>query len=426
MFIGDLHIHSKYARACSKDITLQRLADNAKLKGLSFLGTGDFQHPKHYPDILNSLQEDSNGILWTKETNPFPFIWQTEISLMYKQDGKGRRIHHTILSPNKGVTAQIIESLGKRGRMDYDGRPIFGFSSIELVEMMRSISEDIEIIPAHCLTPYFGIFGSMSGFDSFEDCFKEKSKYVNAVETGLSAAPPMLWRVSKFDKLNLISSSDPHSYHSYRLGREATLFDFKQITYQNIIKAIRTGEGLSGTIEVDPNYGKYHFDGHRVCGVSFSPEESKKHNNICPVCRQKLTIGVQNRIEQLADRPEGFVKNNAKKFYSLLPLAELISVILKKGVSTKTVLQEYNKLISKFNTELNVLMDVSLEDLKLVVNEKIAETVIKIREGKVRYKPGFDGNYGRVILDDKDENNLIKEDHNFLKSIQKGLDSFSH
>ena len=389
MFIGDLHIHSKYARACSKDITLQRLADNAKLKGLSFLGTGDFQHPKHYPDILNSLQEDSNGILWTKETNPFPFIWQTEISLMYKQDGKGRRIHHTILSPNKGVTAQIIESLGKRGRMDYDGRPIFGFSSIELVEMMRSISEDIEIIPAHCLTPYFGIFGSMSGFDSFEDCFKEKS-------------------------------------NSYRLGREATLFDFKQITYQNIIKAIRTGEGLSGTIEVDPNYGKYHFDGHRVCGVSFSPEESKKHNNICPVCRQKLTIGVQNRIEQLADRPEGFVKNNAKKFYSLLPLAELISVILKKGVSTKTVLQEYNKLISKFNTELNVLMDVSLEDLKLVVNEKIAETVIKIREGKVRYKPGFDGNYGRVILDDKDENNLIKEDHNFLKSIQKGLDSFSH
>lgn len=419
MIIGDLHIHSSYARACSKNITLQRLADNAKIKGLHLLGTGDFQHPKHYLDIINNLQEDSNGILWTKETNPFPFLWQTEISLMYKQDGKGRRIHHTILSPNKEVSDQIIESLGKRGRMDYDGRPIFGFSSIELVDMMRSISDDIEIIPAHAFTPWFGIFGSMSGFDSFEECFKEKAKYVHAIETGLSADPQMIWRVSKFDKLNLISSSDPHSYHSYRIGREATIFDFKQITYKNIINAIRTAEGLIGTIEVDPNYGKYHFDGHRVCGISFSPEESKKYNNICPKCKQKLTIGVQNRIEQLADRPEGFVKKDAKKFYSLIPLAEIISLILKKGVSTKTVMQEYTKLISKFNTELNILMNISFNELKKETQEKIAEAIIKIRQGNVKYKPGFDGVYGIPYFD-----NEIPKDKE-LKQISNNLNQKS-
>ena len=420
MIIADLHIHSSYARACSKNITIQRLADNAKIKGLTLLGTGDFQHPKHYQDIVKTLKEDESGILWL---NDFPFVWQTEISLMYKQEGKGRRIHHTILSPSKAVSDQVIESLGKRGRMDYDGRPIFGFSSIELVEMMRSISEDIEIIPAHAFTPWFGIFGSMSGFDTFEECFKEKSKYVHAIETGLSADPPMIWRVSNFDNLNLISSSDPHSYHPHRIGREATLFDIKHLTYKNLIDAIRSGEGMFGTIEVDPNYGKYHFDGHRTCGISFSPQESKRYNNICPKCKQKLTIGVQNRIEQLADRPEGYVKKDAKKFYSLIPLSEIISFILKKGVSTKTVTQEYANLISKFTNELDILMNISFEDLKKETSEKIAEAIIRIREGKVKYKPGFDGVYGIPYFDEVPEE---KKKPKFLQNLQKGLEEYSH
>ncbi len=423
--IGDFHIHGPHAMACSKQTTIQKLADNAKLKGLDVLGTGDALHPKWFQSITSELTEDGNGILWTKDK--FPFIWQTEISLMYTQDGKGRRIHHVILMPNKEVVIQVIDSFLKKGRLDYNGRPIFGFSSIELVDMLRSISDQIEIIPAHALTPFFGIFGSKTGFDSIEQCFKEKSKYIHAVETGLSADPPMLNRVSNFDKLNLVSFSDPHSYHSHRLGREATIFDLKNLSYKTILEAIRTGEGIAGTIEVDPNYGKYHFDGHRNCGISFSPEESKKYNNICPKCRQELTIGVLSRIETLADRPENHIKKDAKKFYSFVPLADLISLILKKGVNTKTVLNEYHSLISKFNTEFNILMDVNFEDLKKVTHEKIAEAVINIRNGKVKYVAGFDGNYGIPYFNNEvPKIKEIKKASKILEETQKGLDSYSH
>ncbi len=419
--IGDLHIHGPYAMACSKLTTIQKLADNAKLKGLNILGTGDAIHPKWFQSITSELTEDENGILWTKDK--FPFIWQTEISFMYTQDGKGRRIHHIILMPNKDVVIQVRDAFLNKGRIDYDGRPIFGFSSIELVDMMRSISDQIEIIPAHCMTPWFGIFGSKTGFDSVEQCFKEKSKYIHAVETGLSADPSMLNRVSNFDKLNLVSFSDPHSYHSHRIGREATIFDLKNLSYKTILDAIRTGEGLGGTIEVDPNYGKYHFDGHRDCGISFSPEESKKYNNICPKCKKELTIGVLSRIEKLADRPENYIRKDAKKFYSFVPLADLISLMLKKGVNTKTVLKEYHSLISNFNTEFNVLMNVDFESLKKITHEKIAEAIIKIRTGNVKYKPGYDGLYGKILLNNEEE---IDEKQNFLQNYQKGLDEFSH
>ena len=419
--IGDLHIHGPYAMACSKLTTIQKLADNAKLKGLNILGTGDAIHPKWFQSITSELTEDENGILWTKDK--FPFIWQTEISFMYTQDGKGRRIHHIILMPNKDVVIQVRDAFLNKGRIDYDGRPIFGFSSIELVDMMRSISDQIEIIPAHCMTPWFGIFGSKTGFDSVEQCFKEKSKYIHAVETGLSADPSMLNRVSNFDKLNLVSFSDPHSYHSHRIGREATIFDLKNLSYKTILDAIRTGEGLGGTIEVDPNYGKYHFDGHRDCGISFSPEESKKYNNICPKCKKELTIGVLSRIEKLADRSENYIRKDAKKFYSFVPLADLISLMLKKGVNTKTVLKEYHSLISNFNTEFNVLMNVDFESLKKITHEKIAEAIIKIRTGNVKYKPGYDGLYGKILLNNEEE---IDEKQNFLQNYQKGLDEFSH
>ena len=402
--ISDFHIHGPFAQACSRNTTLSLLEENAKLKGLNVLGTGDCLHPKWFDFITKELTEDENGILWSK--NKFPFIWQTELSFMYKQDGKGRRIHHVLLFPNKEVVEQVRDAFLKKGRLDYDGRPIFGISSIELVDMLRSISEDIEIIPSHCLTPFFGIFGSMTGFDSVEECFKEKTKYIHAVETGLSADPPMLSRVSKFDKINLVSFSDPHSYHPHRLGREATIFDLKDITYRGLINSIRTGEGLKGTIEVNPNYGKYHFDGHRNCNISFSPKESDKLNKICPVCKQKLTIGVQNRIEQLADRPENYVKKDIKPFYSLMPLSELISIVMKKGLSTKTVTVEYKKVMSNFKNEFDVLLNVGFEDLKKITHEKIADAIIKIREGKVRYKPGYDGVYGKVILD---ENEIIEQ-----------------
>ncbi|MBI2671003.1 DNA helicase UvrD, partial [Candidatus Woesearchaeota archaeon] len=320
--ITDFQIHSRFARATSKDITIENLEKWARIKGLNLLGTGDFQHPKWFDEINENLEEDSNGILWSK--TKFPFFWQTEISLMYTQDGKGRRIHHLILAPNKDIAGQIIEALGRKGRLDYDGRPIFGFSSIELVDMMMSISKEIEIIPAHVWTPYFGLFGSITGFDSVEECFKEKSKYIHAIETGMSSTPDMNWMISSLDKYALVSNSDMHSHWPWRLGREANIFDIK-LSYKNIINAIRTRKGFIETIETDPNYGKYHYDGHRNCNFSCSPEESRKLKNICPVCNKPLTIGVLNRVEQLADREYGFMPKDAVLFKKIIPLSELIA-----------------------------------------------------------------------------------------------------
>ena len=394
--MADLHIHSKYAQATSKDITIENLEKWAKVKGLNLLGTGDFQHPLWFKE-LNELKEDENGILWTK--NNFPFIWQTEISLIYTQDSKGRRIHHIVLSPNKEVAKQIIDALSKKGRLDYDGRPIFGFTSIELVDMMISISSEIEIIPAHAWTPWFSIFGSMSGFNSVEECFKERTKYIHAIETGMSSDPAMNWRLSKLDNFTLISNSDSHSHWPWRLGRECNVFDINELSYKNIINAIRTRQGLKETIEVDPNYGKYHYDGHRLCKFSCSPEETKKLNNICPVCKKKLTIGVLNRVDELADREENFKLKNAVPFRSVIPLQEILSTVLQSTLTSKKTWQEYDKLINAFKDEFNVLLSVPLNELKKITTDNIAAAIIKNREGKIKIKPGFDGQYGEAIFE---------------------------
>ena len=315
MIIADLHIHSRHSRACSKSINIDNLEKYAKIKGLNVLGTGDFTHPKWIQEIKEKLKEDENGILRSK--TGFPFIWQTEISLMYSQGGR-RSVHYVVLSPNKESSDKITETLGKRGRLDYDGRPIFGINSVEFVDMLKNIDEKIEIIPAHCMTSWFGIFGSKSGFDSLKECFQEKANKIYAVETGISADPAMLWRLK--ENVNLVSFSDMHSYWPFRLGREATLFDFKELTYNNIIKAIRTGEGLKGTIEVNPNYGKYHIDGHRNCDFYCDYKESRKLNKICPKCNKEMTIGVEYRVEELAKEEKGFKPRNAKEYYELIPL----------------------------------------------------------------------------------------------------------
>lgn len=413
--IVDLHIHGAYAMACSKQTTIKKLADNAKLKGLNVLGTGDALHPKWFDQINAELKEDEGGILWTKDK--FPFVWQTELCLMYTQDGKGRRIHHVVLMPNKDVVIQVRDMLLKRGRLDYNGRPIFGFSSIEFIEMLRSISTDIELIPAHAWTSWMSIFGSKSGFNSVEECFKEKSRYIHAIETGLSSDPSMNRRVSSLDKYNLVSFSDPHSYHPHRIGREATILDLKKLTYKDILNAIRTGDGLTGTLEVNPAYGKYHIDGHRACGVVLQPSETKKLNGICPKCKNPLTIGVEYRVEELADRKE---PKNVPYYTELIPLSEIISLILKKGVNTKTIIKEYTSLIHNFGNELNILMNISFEDLKKVTHEKIAEAIINIRKGNVKYKPGYDGVYGIPYFGDQEPEQ--KEIKNTSKNLaQKSL-----
>ena len=287
--IGDFHIHGRYAQACSKKTTIEDLEKYARIKGLNILGTGDALHPLWFNEITSKLIEDENGVLWTK--NKFPFLWQTEVALFYTHNGKGRRVHHVILIPNKDVVKQVIDTLTKRWRVDYDGRPIFGISSVEFVDMMRSISQDIEIIPGHIWTSWMSIFGSKSGYNSVEECFEDRARYIHAIETGMSSDPYMNRRLSKLDRYNLVSFSDPHTFFPWRLGREATIFDC-EIKYKSILEAIRIGEGLKGTIETYPEYGKYHFDGHRNCGIELKPEESKKLNGICPKCKRELTLGV--------------------------------------------------------------------------------------------------------------------------------------
>jgi len=400
--IGDFHIHGRYAQACSKKTTLEDLERNACIKGLHILGTGDAQHPLWHKEITSKLTEDENGILWSK--TKFPFIWQTEISLMYSQGGRGRRIHHVVLFPNGEVVKQFIDALLKKGRIDYDGRPIFGMNSIEFLDMLRSISTDIEVIPGHAWTSFFGILGSKSGFDSVEECFQERAKYIHAIESGISSDPAMNWRISSLDKYNIVSFSDPHSSHPWRLGREATIFDLKELTYKNILQAIRTGIGIKGTIETPPEYGKYHFDGHRACGVMMAPAESRKLNKQCPKCKQEMTIGVEYRVEQLADRPVGYVKPNAPFFHSLIPLHELLgSVYNIKLMTSKKLTALYQQLIGKFGTEYNVLLEAPQPALAQVVDPAVVQVILKNRAKDLKLQPGYDGVYGTILLDQADK-----------------------
>ncbi len=426
--ISDLHIHSRFSRACSNAITLPKLEQYAKIKGIDLLGTGDFTHPKWFEEIKKTLHE-RDGILYSQSR--FPFLLTGEISLIYTHEKKGRRVHYLLLAPSLGVVKQIHEALLKKGRIDYDGRPIFGFSSPELVDLMRSISEEIEIIPAHVWTPHFAIFGSLSGFDSVEECFGEKAKHIHALETGMSSDPEMNWRVSHLDRYNLVSFSDSHSFWPYRLGREATIFELEKLTYQNIIAAIRDNGLENGfgknriiqTIETDPAYGKYHFDGHRSCNIVSSPEETSKHKGVCPVCRKQLTLGVAYRVEQLADRPLGFVKKNAIPFKSLIPLQEIIAGVYQTSVGSKTTQENYDKLIQLGGSENSILLNVSKEVLIRSVHSKLAEAIIKSRNRQIEIKPGYDGVYGKPLFD-KEEQTKKEAKETPAKKKQKSLADF--
>jgi uncharacterized protein (TIGR00375 family) len=407
MIFADLQIHSRFSRACSKYINFSNLERYARIKGLNLLSTGDFQHPKWNKEIKDNLKEDENGILWSK--NGFAFLWGTEISLMYSDNGR-RAVHLLVYVPNKEIADQVIEVLGKRGRLDYDGRPIFGMSCPEFVEILMEVSKDIEIVTSHSFTSYFGVFGSKSGFDSIEECFKEKSKYIHAMESGMSADPDMIRLISKFDKYNIVSFSDAHSFYPWRLGRETTVFDC-ELSYKKIINAIRTGKGISFTIETPPEYGRYHLDGHRGCGVVFEPEETEKRKGICPRCKKPLTVGVLSRVLYLADRKK---PENVPNFKRLVPLHELIAAVYGVSQLNSTKVWEiYNKLVSAFENEFNVLLNVEYSDLVRFVDKKLADVIIKNREDKLTIKPGYDGVYGEIILDEKEK-----------ASFQKTLSSF--
>jgi len=399
--IADLHIHSRHSRATSGKLSIENLEKYARIKGVNLLGTGDFQHPEWRKEIDEKLIEDDKGILRT--ANGFTFLLQTEISLMYSQGGKRRAIHLVVFSPSKKVADKITDFLKSKGRIDYDGRPIFGIPCPDFVKSLKEIDDKIEIIPAHCMTPWFGLFGSKSGFDSLQECFQDQTDKIYAVESGLSADPEMLWKFEEIasGKVNVVSFSDAHSFWPWRIGREATIFEIPELTYDNIIKAIRTGQGLKSTIETPPEYGKYHWDGHRKCNFSCSPEKTKELKGICPVCGKPLTIGVDYRVEEISKYPKGFRPETAKSFYKLLPLHEIISLAVGVSMQSKKVWGIYDPFIKEFGNEFNILLKLPKEKLLVHIDEKIVSLILKNREGKIQIKAGFDGEYGVALLGEK-------------------------
>jgi uncharacterized protein (TIGR00375 family) len=401
--IADLHIHGRYSRATSDKMHIEEIARFAKIKGLNLVGTGDFTHPKWLKELQETLVQESSTSLYKVAKNPelsVYFMITTEVSTVFTFENEIKKIHHVILTPNIETAIQINDRLARYGNLAIDGRPTLNMDAPHLVEEVMEVSNENMIFPAHAWTPWFSIFGAFSGFNSVEECYQDMTKHIYALETGLSSDPPMNWRLSKLDKFALVSNSDSHSFWPWRMGREANVFELKEPSYHEIVDAIRLKDKkrFKFTIETDPAYGKYHWTGHRNCHVSLPAVEAIKMGNICPVCRKKLTKGVEQRVEELADRPPGFKPPDAIDFMHLLPLSEIIATVL--GVdspSTQQVWNIYNSFVERFGDEYTVLIDASKSDL-CSVNEKVAEAIVKVREGQVKVMPGYDGVYGQLII----------------------------
>ena len=404
--IADLHIHSRFSMATSKEGTPENLDFWARKKGISLIGTGDFTHPVWREELKERLVSEGNGLYRLRdeyvkeESRKFPgegtrFVVSGEISSIYKKNGKTRKVHNVILLPSLEAADAMAQRLEKIGNIHSDGRPILGLDSHDLLEMMLDVCPEGILIPAHIWTPHFSVLGAKSGFDSVEECFEELAPYIHALETGLSSDPAMNWRISKLDRYQLVSNSDAHS--PSKLGREANLLDI-DCSYEGLYRAIQTGEGLEGTVEFFPEEGKYHFDGHRKCGVSLSPVEAERLGGICPVCGKKLTMGVDHRVEQLADRAEGFVKKDGKKYESLVPLPEVISTCMGYSAASKKVQGCFEQMIQTLGTEFDILRNVLSEDIKSCAGERIAEGIENVRTGNVKRIPGYDGEYGKIEL----------------------------
>ncbi len=404
--IADLHIHSRFSMATSKEGTPENLDFWARKKGISLIGTGDFTHPVWREELKERLVSEGNGLYRLRdeyvkeESRKFPgegtrFVVSGEISSIYKKNGKTRKVHNVILLPSLEAADAMAQRLEKIGNIHSDGRPILGLDSHDLLEMMLDVCPEGILIPAHIWTPHFSVLGAKSGFDSVEECFEELAPYIHALETGLSSDPAMNWRISKLDRYQLVSNSDAHS--PSKLGREANLLDI-DCSYEGLYRAIQTGEGLEGTVEFFPEEGKYHFDGHRKCGVSLSPVEAERLGGICPVCGKKLTMGVDHRVEQLADRAEGFVKKDGKKYESLVPLPEVISTCMGYSAASKKVQGCFEQMLQTLGTEFDILRNVPAEDIKTCAGERLAEGIENVRTGKVKRIPGYDGEYGKIQL----------------------------
>jgi len=455
--ILDLHLHSKYSRSCSTQLTLENIEAASRIKGVDIIATGDFTFPDWFSDIKNKLEEitpsnsslseggqhnppDKGGEgglykLKTAADDKVKFILSTEVALIYKDGGKARRIHLVIHAPNIEAAEELNEYLDKDFNIRSDGRPILGLSAPNLMKLCLSIDKKFLIYPAHIWTPWFAVFGSKSGFDKMEDCFHEYTKDIYAIETGLSSDPEMNWRLSALDKLTILSNSDAHSLPN--IAREANVFEMEKITYDEIYgiiknKKIHKGEtplttplkggsqsGVKYTIEFYPEEGMYHYDGHRTCGVSFTPEQTKKHKGICPVCKKPLVIGVMNRVDELADRSASELASKYSGsnppagqagFVKLVELDKIIAEAMDiKSRHSQKVQTEYRKIIKQGGNELNILLSTSLKDLKNMADAAIVEGIKRVREGRLMIKPGFDGQYGEIKIFSEPEKKKNKQ-----------------
>ncbi|HHO76480.1 MAG TPA: hypothetical protein ENN05_08635 [Deltaproteobacteria bacterium] len=408
-FYADLHVHSRFSRATSKNLTLGTLAQGAVKKGLSVVGTGDFTHPCWSQELRRDLIEAEPGLYRLRDASDHVrFVLTSEISTIYKHTGKVRKVHHLVVAPDMESARNISASLASVGNIVSDGRPILGITSRNLLEIVLSASEDAFVVPAHIWTPWFSAMGSKSGYDTIKDCYEDLEEYIFAVETGLSSDPPMNWRVKSLDAYHLISNSDAHS--ADKLGREATLFD-AEMDYYAIRDAMKYGVGLSGTVEFYPEEGKYYLDGHRDCGIVLSPEETSRLQGICPVCGRPLTIGVLSRVEELSGRHNGFRPKKARPFYSVIPLKEIIGEIMQVGSASKRVGIVYERLIGQLGGELPILLDMDIEEIRATAGETLALAIQRMRSGDVHAEGGCDGRFGTVkVFKDHEADMLFSAD----------------
>lgn len=408
-FVADLHLHSRFARATSKSLDLESLHRWGALKGLTVLGTGDFTHPAWMAELKERLEPAEGGLYRLRDSNlrtveselpaacrgEVRFLLSSEISLIYKKNGKTRKVHHVVLMPSIEAAGRLSSRLDEIGNIRSDGRPILGMDSRDLVEICMEACEDATFIPAHIWTPHFAVLGSVSGFETLEECFEDMLPVIFAVETGLSSDPPMNWRLSMLDRYAIVSNSDAHS--PQKLAREATCFD-TDLSYWGIYDALksRDPERHTGTIEFYPEEGKYHLDGHRKCGVCWEPPQTLAAGGLCPVCGKKLTIGVLHRVETLADRPEGTHPESARPYERLVPLPEIIGSAVGVGPTSKKVQGIYHRLLAELGPELHILREAAVETIARAGEPMVAEGVRRMRTGEAEIQAGFDGVYGKI------------------------------
>ncbi|OPL15502.1 MAG: DNA helicase UvrD [delta proteobacterium ML8_D] len=421
VFLADFHVHSHFSRATSPDMHPDTINRFAKQKGLSVVGTGDFTHPGYLQELKKELEPDGNTGLYVCKDDPegTKFILTSEVSNIFTQGGKNRRIHTVFFSPDLRVVEEIQNRVGSIGNISSDGRPILGFPVKDLVRIIMEVSSDCFVVPAHIWTPWFSLFGAKSGFDTLEECFEEQSNHIYALETGLSSDPQMNWRLSALDKYTLLSNSDAHS--PSKLAREANVFS-SELTYEAITTAIKhTDSGFEGTIEFFPEEGKYHYDGHRACNICMKPQETIAHRGKCPVCGQDLTVGVLHRIEELADRKEGFIPETAKPSVHLVPLEEIIAEAFGVRTITGRVKKEYQRLIQLGESEMNILLWKTEKELQYFVPDRIMEGILRMRRGDLKINPGYDGLYGKINIFSKKEREELQSSRAKACSREKAL-----